>query len=511
MGPVTYKTFNPESNKENEPTFYEATEEELKLAVAKATEAFDVYKHKSGKEKADFLEGIATEIEALGDLLVETYIQESALPRGRAEGERARTLGQLRAFAEMLREGSWVEVIITRAEGKPDLRRMLVPIGPVAVFGASNFPLAFSTAGGDTASALAAGCPVVVKSHPLHAGTGELVATAIARAAEKNAMPEGVFSNLNSKGIEVGEWLVNHPGIKAVGFTGSLQAGKALYELAARRPEPIPVYAEMGSLNPVLVLPSALEEKATHWAEQYAASITAGSGQFCTNPGLLLALENENLDPFLTALREAIQKKDPGCMLHPDIKARYESSKAEILSQEGLIELARYQKEVGSNYAQQHLISVPGEVFLRNRNFHKEVFGPFSVVVRCKDQNELEAVLHSLEGQLTGTVLNSNQEELKIFSKAIELLQARVGRLIFNGVPTGVEVSAAMTHGGPFPATTDAKFTSVGLTAAKRWVRPVTFQDWPAAFLPEELKNENPLRINRNLNGEVTAAAIPNG
>lgn len=511
LGKITYKTIDPERNIENETIFFEVTKEELNKALEKAASAFEVYSRKSGSEKADFLEACATEIENLGEFLIQTYTRESALPEGRAKAELARTLGQLRSFAQMLREGNWLEAIISKAEGKPDLRRMLFPLGPVAVFGASNFPLAFSTAGGDTASALACGCPVVVKSHPLHAGTGELVASAIIKAAEKTGMPDGIFSNLNSKGIEVGQWLVNHPKIKAVGFTGSQKAGMALYRLAASRPEPIPVYAEMGSINPVVILPSALEDKSEHWAVQYANSITAGTGQFCTNPGLLLTVENAHLNNFLQMLGDKISKVQPGCMLHPSIKEQYESGKAEILSQKDFSEIGSYKDDVETNYAGQNLISVPAKAFLGNRKFHKEVFGPFSVVVRCENSEELSEVLKNLEGQLTGTVLSSSENELKEYEQAIEHLRSKVGRLIFNNVPTGVEVSPAMTHGGPFPATSDPKFTSVGLTAVKRWVRPVTFQDWPDILLPEELKNENPLNILRTYNGEVTPAQIVNG
>lgn len=504
LGKIRYKTINPRTNTENEHTFYEATKEEVSRAVEKAEEAFKIYQKIEGKERAAFIDSIADEIEALGDLLIDTYTSESALPEGRARGECARTVGQLRSFAEMLKEGSWVEAIISNAEGKPDLRRMQVPLGPVAVFGASNFPLAFSTAGGDTASALASGCPVVVKSHPLHAGTGELVSSAILNAARKTGMPSGVFSNLNSSGIEVGQWLVKHPKIKAVGFTGSVKAGTALCQLAAKREEPIPVYAEMGSVNPIVVLPSALKEKAEHWAVQYAGSITAGTGQFCTNPGLILGIQGEHFDTFVQKLGEAVKKIDPTCMLHPNIKAQYDKSKADMLTQPGFTEIGNYEGEVDVNYAQQNVITVSAETFLNNREFHKEVFGPFSVVVKCKDKEELDQVLGNLDGQLTGTVLNSDEKELKEFAGTIDALKSRVGRLIYNNVPTGVDVSPAMTHGGPFPATSDSKFTSVGLTAVKRWVRPVSYQDWPGAMLPDALKNENPLGILRTINGKVT-------
>lgn len=508
VGDITYHTVNPKTNQENEHTFHEATKEEVEKAVEKASSVFEIYKKTTGKKRAAFLEAIAAEIEALGDVLIEAFMKESALPEGRAKGECARTVAQLRSFSEMLEEGSWVEAIITQAEGKPDLRRMLEPIGPVAVFGASNFPLAFSTAGGDTASALAAGCPVVVKSHPLHAETGELVSSAIIKAAKKNGMPDGVFSNLNSSGIEVGQWLVGHPGIKAVGFTGSIKGGTALCQLAANREEPIPIYAEMGSVNPVVALPSAVKDKADHWAEQYAGSITAGTGQFCTNPGLILGISGSEFDMFVQKLGEAVKKIEPTCMLHPNIKTQYDRSKAEVLSQPGFEEVGTYSGELEGNFAQQNVISVDAEVFLKNKAFHKEVFGPFSVVVRCKDKEQLTEVLSKLEGQLTGTILNTDQNELKDFSESIDALKSRVGRLIYNSVPTGVDVSPAMTHGGPFPATSDSKFTSVGLTAVKRWVRPISYQDWPNTMLPEELKDENPLGIFRSINKNVTKDRI---
>ena len=503
-GKTTYKTVNPEVNSENETIFYEATADEISQAVALAEEAFKTYSTIADEKKADFLDAIAEEIEAIGDDLLTTYVQESGLPTGRATGERARTTGQLRAFSAMLREGSWVEAMINKTEGKPDIRRMLIPLGPVVVFGASNFPLAFSTAGGDTASVLAAGCPVVVKSHPLHAGTGELVASAVIKAAKRTGMPNGVFSNLNSSGIEVGTVLVKHPSIKAVGFTGSIKGGMALYKIAADRPLPIPVYAEMGSINPVLILPSALKTDAEKWAANYASSIVAGTGQFCTNPGLILGVKSNELDNFITSLALEIDKFEPACMLHPAIKMQYENLKSEVLGEEGYIQQNNLHREVKPNYALQNLITVDGDVFLKNKTFHKEVFGPFSVVVKCDDIAQLNKIIVELEGQLTGTVLNADVKEFEEFREVIENLKNKVGRLIFNNVPTGVEVCSAMTHGGPFPASSDSKFTSVGLTSVKRWVRPVTFQDWPDELLPKPLQDKNPLGINRTVNDVVT-------
>lgn len=507
-GKITYKTINPELNLENETVFYEASSDEIAQAVLLAEEAFKTYGTIEDVKKADFLDAIAEEIEALGEELLNTYMQESALPAGRANGERGRTMGQLRAFATMLREGSWVEAIINKTEGKPDIRRMQIPMGPVVVFGASNFPLAFSTAGGDTASALAAGCPVIVKSHPLHAGTGELVAAAIIKAAKRTGMPNGVFSNLNSSGIEVGKVLIQHPGVKAVGFTGSIKGGTALCKIAASREVPIPVYAEMGSINPVVALPSALKQDAEKWAKNYAASIVAGTGQFCTNPGLILGINSAELENFISILALEVDKIDPACMLHPTIKSQYESLKSEVLGQEGYTQQTSLDKEVKPNYALQNVITVDGETFLKNKTFHKEVFGPFSVVVKCNDMEQLNTIIHDLEGQLTGTVLNADLNEWKDFAAVIENLKNKVGRLIFNNVPTGVEVCSGMTHGGPFPASSDSKFTSVGLTAVKRWVRPVTYQDWPEQLLPAALQDKNPLGINRIVNDVVTQNPI---
>jgi len=507
-GKTTYKTINPELNSENETVFYEASEDEISQAVALADEAFKIYGTIEDVKKAEFLEAIAEEIEALGEDLLATYIQESGLPAGRANGERARTTGQLRAFAAMLREGSWVEAIINKTEGKPDIRRIQIPIGPVVVFGASNFPLAFSTAGGDTASALAAGCPVIVKSHPLHAGTGELVASAIIKAAKRTGMPNGVFSNINSSGIAVGTALVEHPLVKAVGFTGSIKGGTALCKIAANRPVPIPVYAEMGSINPVVVLPSALKTDNEVWAKNYAASIVAGTGQFCTNPGLILGINSKELEDFIANLVLELDNLEPTCMLHPTIKTQYENLKSEVLGQEGYTQQTNLNKEVKPNYALQNIITVDGNTFLKNKTFHKEVFGPFSVVVKCDDIQQLNKIIHDLEGQLTGTVLNSDLEELETFKEVIENLKNKVGRLVYNNVPTGVEVCSGMTHGGPFPASSDSKFTSVGLTAVKRWVRPVTFQDWPDQLLPDGLQDKNPLNITRTVNDILTKNPI---
>ena len=512
-GNKTYTTFNPQTNTENTNVFTEVTSEEINTATQLATEAFKTYQGISGAKKASFLRTIADEIENLGETLTDVYMSESGLPQGRAMGERGRTVGQLRAFAAHIENGSWVDATIDTAQPerqpmpKVDLRKMNVPLGPIVVFGASNFPLAFSTAGGDTAAALASGCPVIVKSHPMHAGTGELVASAVIKAAEKTGMPNGVFSNLNSSGIEVGQELVQHPQVKGVGFTGSIRGGRALLDIASKRPEPIPVFAEMGSINPVVILPEALKEKATNWAKTYAGSITLGSGQFCTNPGLLLAVKSDGLNEFAQTLAEEIVKIEPSCMLHPNIVGAYNSNKSKVISQDGIEVLADFSGDSKSNYGRQIVSKVDGATFLANPALHQEVFGPFSLIVECENAKQLEEILTQLEGQLTGTIIGT-EDELSINCGIVSALQNRVGRIIFNGVPTGVEVCPSMQHGGPYPASTDSRFTAVGVDSIKRWVRPFSFQSWPNNLLPNELKNENPLRILRNINGTKTTDKI---
>lgn len=512
IGDKTFKTFNPQTNVENEIVFTEASEVEIQQATEMATKAFKSFQKVSGIKKSEFLNEIANEIENLGDELVQLYCSESGLPEGRAIGERGRTVFQLRTFANLVKDGSWVEAVIDTADlnrapiPKVDIRKMMVPLGPIVVFGASNFPLAYSTAGGDTAAALAAGCPVIVKSHPMHAGTGELMASAIIAAAEKTGMPNGVFSNLNSSGIEVGSSLVQNPAVKAVGFTGSIGGGRALYDLAAKRPEPIPVFAEMGSINPVILLPNAAKIKGVIWAKTYADSITLGTGQFCTNPGLILGVKGDDLSNFIQVLSEEIVKIEPTCMLHPKIIGAYESNKEKMLAQKGIETSAVITDEVSENYGRQIITTVEGATFLENTNLHHEVFGPFSMVVECEDTAELEMIISKLEGQLTGTILAEN--ELENYAPIVDALQNRVGRIIFNGVPTGVEVCQAMVHGGPYPASTDSRFTAVGAESIKRWVRPFSYQNWPNELLPVELKNENPLGILREIDRVKTNKEI---
>ncbi len=484
-GDTTYHTFNPKENAKNAPTFYEATTQEIDSAVSLAHKAFSSFRKTSGAQRAQFLKAIANEIEALGDTLFTTYMSETGLPEGRAKGECGRTLGQLRMFAALVQNEDWRNPTISGES--QELKQLLIPLGPVVVFGASNFPLAYSTAGGDTASALAAGCPVIVKSHPMHAGTGELVANAIVKAAKDTGMPEGVFSNLNSAGIEVGVQLVKHPQVKAVGFTGSIKGGRALYDLASQRAEPIPVFAEMGSINPVIITQNALENRSAEIAQTYADSITLGVGQFCTNPGLILGVASPQMAEFVNDLGAKTASIDPYCMLHPNIHNAFESNGEDVLSQNEIQLVASYQGDTEPAFAKAKIATVPGAVFLKNTKLHQEVFGPFSLVVQCKDEAELLDIIEQLEGQLTGTII-AQEEDYASLSPIIERLQDRVGRIVFNGVPTGVAVVDAMTHGGPYPASTDSRFTAVGNQSIKRWVRPFSYQGFPKELLPEFLK-----------------------
>lgn len=491
-----------------------ATELEINEAISKATAAFEIYKRISFEQRAEFLDTVAEKILQLEELVERTHL-ESGLPEARITGERGRTVGQLKLFASLLREGSFVEAIIDTAmpDRKPlprsDLRRMMHPIGPVAVFAASNFPLAFSTAGGDTASALAAGCPVIVKAHSSHLGTNELVASAIIRAAQKCNMPDGIFSSLIGEGTSLGQQLVKHPQIKAVGFTGSFRGGMALFKAAINeREEPIPVYAEMSSINPVLILPDKIKQSADAVASQLSASITLGVGQFCTNPGLLFIVKDESTHAFIQKLAHALQQVTPATMLNQTICSAYYKERQHLLSTQG-VETVWTGEEGKEDYkASASLAKTTAKNFSANRLLQNEVFGPSSLIVVCEDEKELQSVLKSLHGQLTATIIGT-ADDLKQFHNCLDLLIERVGRVIYNGVPTGVEVSHAMMHGGPFPATTYSHFTSVGTEAIKRFLRPVCYQDCPQELLPDALKDENPLHIMRKLNGEFTRDAVP--
>ena len=507
-GRETFRSTDPQRGADNPWIFYEATEAEINQALEAALAAAELYGRKSGARRAQFLRAIATELDGIGDAIVTAYTAESGLPEGRARGELGRTTGQLKAFADLVEEGSWIQARIDTAlpgrqpVPKPDIRKCLAPLGPVVVFGASNFPLAFSTAGGDTASALAAGCPVVVKGHPMHPATGELVAGAISRAARETGMPDGVFSHLQGVSHTLGEKLVNHPHTRAVGFTGSLQGGLALARLGQQRPVPIPVFAEMGSINPVVLLPSALEPSAG-WAKAYAQSVTLGTGQFCTNPGLLIGLQSPALDAFVRDLAEAMAQLPASCMLHANIAARYREARRELLAQPGVGLVTAEEEPAGPNRVPATVARVSGADFRANQRLQEEVFGPFTLVVGCRDRAELEAVLSGLDGQLTAALIG-NEEEFSQAQPLVSLLREKAGRVLFNGVPTGVEVCHSMQHGGPFPATTDARFTSVGTDAILRWARPVSYQNCPGSLLPEALRDENPLGILRLVNGAYT-------
>ncbi len=491
-------------------SFKDATLAEVDAAVQEAHIAFLSFKNFSGKKRAEFLRSIADEIEALGDELVKTAMGETALPEARIIGERGRTTGHCRMFADYIEEGSWVEARVDTAipdrapAPKPDIRKKLVALGPVVVFGAANFPLAYSTAGGDTASALAAGCPVIVKAHPAHAKTSELVAGAIKKAMSKTGMPKGVFQHLHGASFEVGQALVKHPHTKAVGFTGSLVGGKALFDLANKRDRPIPVFAEMSSINPVVLLPESLKKDYEKTATLLAGSITLGVGQFCTNPGLVLVVEGEGLEKFIAQLSTKIKASLPAEMLHPGIAANYVKRMAESLAQKGVkLEVqAEAESKVGDkNQGRPTVASVSAAEFLKNPTLAEEVFGPFTLIIRCKDMSELNSVMNHMHGQLTSSIIGEESEIAK-HTNLTNMLVEKAGRLIINGVPTGVEVCPAQNHGGPYPATTDSRFTAVGTDAIKRFARPVAFQNFPDALLPDELKESNPLNIWRIYNGE---------
>ncbi len=483
--------------------------QDLNTVMFQSAEAFKKYRKFSGKQKATFLRAIANEMETLGMDLIHTAMEETNLPEGRLLGERGRTIFQLKMFADLLEEGSWVEARIDSANlnrqpiAKVDLRKILVPIGTVAVFGASNFPFAYSTAGGDTASALASGCPVVVKGHPAHARTSAMVAEAILRAAELTGMPKGVFAHLEGgENFEVGKALVMHPDIKAVGFTGSFGGGKALFDMANQRPEPIPVFSEMGSVNPVVLMPEKMKQDAENVAISYASSITLGVGQFCTNPGLIFGIENEDLERFIDILSDEIEKIAPNKMLNEGIFKNYEDKKLTALSQDGVnTESVSKIEKNAEIQGTPTIASVNANIFLKNPKLHQEVFGPYSLVVKCKDETQLLEVLNHLEGQLTATLM-ATESELIANEEIVDTLRNLSGRLNFNNVPTGVEVCFAMQHGGPFPACTDSRFSSVGPDAIKRWVRPASYQSFPDSLLPDELKHENPLNIWRMVDNE---------
>ncbi|WP_289139404.1 aldehyde dehydrogenase (NADP(+)) [uncultured Pseudomonas sp.] len=502
------RAINPATDAALEPAYPGGSTEQVAQACALAWSAFDSYRETSLAARAEFLETIASEIEALGDELIERAVAETGLPHARIQGERGRTCQQLRTFARTVRAGEWLDVRVDGAQPgrqplpRADLRQRQVPLGPVAVFGASNFPLAFSVAGGDTASALAAGCPVIVKAHGAHPGTSELVGRALARAVKQCGLPEGVFSLLYGSGREVGIALVSDPKIKAVGFTGSQSGGIALCQAAQARPEPIPVYAEMSAINPVYLFPGALKARGEALAQGFVASLTQGAGQFCTNPGLVIAVQGPELQQFVSLASDLLQRSPAQTMLTPGIFQAYEAGVSALAEHAHC--LACGLPAQGPNQCQAQLFTTHAQDFLTNPHLQAEVFGAASLLVQCADNAQMRQVTEHLEGQLTAT-LHLDEGDVEQARALLPALERKAGRLLVNGWPTGVEVCDAMVHGGPFPATSDSRSTSVGTAAILRFLRPVCYQDFPDSLLPDALKQGNPLRLRRLLDGQREA------
>ncbi|MBX9762151.1 MAG: aldehyde dehydrogenase (NADP(+)) [Pseudomonadaceae bacterium] len=490
--------------------FHQATEAEVDAAARAAEAAYLTYRQVSPEQRAQFLSAIADEIDALGDDFVQLVCRETALPAARIQGERGRTSGQLRLFASVLRRGDFYGARIDRALParhplpRADIRQYRIGVGPVAVFGASNFPLAFSTAGGDTAAALAAGCPVVVKAHSGHMATADYMASAILRAAQHTGMPNGVFNMLYGNGV--GEWLVKHPAIQAVGFTGSLKGGRALYDMAAARPQPIPVFAEMSSINPVIVLPEALKARGAKIAEELTASVTMGCGQFCTNPGLVIGIRSPAFSDFLHAFAAKMADQSAQTMLNAGTLASYAKGVERLHGHPAIHHLAGQPQQGRQAWPQLFQADI-ALLTQRDELLQEEVFGPTSIVIEAADAAELHKALAGLQGQLTATLIGED-DDLAGCGELLALLEQKVGRVLFNGYPTGVEVCDAMVHGGPYPATSDARGTSVGSLAIERFLRPVCYQNCPDTLLPDALKNANPLGIMRLLDGQNSRDAL---
>ncbi len=492
----TFQAVDPATGAELDPAYGEAGPAEVDRAAALAAEAFPAYRRTTAEQRAAFLESIAVNIEALGSTLAERVTAETGLPAGRVAGETARTVGQLRLFASVVRDGGWHGVRVDTPIPdrtplpRPDLRQRSVPVGPVAVFGASNFPLAFSVAGGDTASALAAGCPVVVKAHQAHPGTSELVGRAVRDAVAEHGLPEGTFSLLQGTTHELGTALVTDPRIQAVGFTGSRRGGLALVAAAQQRPEPIPVYAEMSSVNPVFLLPGVLAERADATASAYVTSVTGSAGQLCTQPGLVFALECEDLNTFVDAAAQKIADVVATPMLTAGMADALQSGAGAIATTPGVRTLGTGKPDDSLAYpGLPQLFVTDGDTFLASPDLAGEVFGPTSLVVRVRDTEQLRQIVDGLEGQLTASVHLTDADH-DLAAELLEDLELVAGRVIVNGWPTGVEVGHAMVHGGPFPATSAPATTSVGTRAMERFLRPVVYQDVPEVLLPPELRTD---------------------
>jgi alpha-ketoglutaric semialdehyde dehydrogenase len=470
--------------------YTDATPKEVDSAMQRSWQAFRMYRKKTLKERADFMRAIARGLEAKSAELVAIAGKETNLEEGRLSGELKRTIFQLTSYADACEKGEWMDIRIQHSKTDtqaPDLRKMLVPLGPVVVFGASNFPFAYSTAGGDTACALAAGCSVVIKAHPAHAATSELVSSIVRAVSKQLQLAEDVFIHLHGASFETGKALVLHPLTKAVGFTGSFEGGKALFDLGNQRSVPIPVFAEMGSVNPVFILPEKLKQDLEEIAIMYANSIALSAGQFCTNPGILVAVDSKELDEFKKQLGKKISKVKPVKMLHEGIAKSFHQKRTKALAEEGVEIVATAETNAAEDESIPTLAEVNAKIFLQNPLLHKEVFGPYSLLVRCKNEKEMIEVADAMEGQLTCSLIATAFEARK-HEELVEILQDKCGRFVMNGVPTGVEVSIAMHHGGPYPATTDSRFTAVGADGIKRFARPVCFQNWDEELLPVELR-----------------------
>jgi NADP-dependent aldehyde dehydrogenase len=491
------------------PSYGGGGQAEVDRACTMAAQAFDAFRETAPAQRAALLDAIGQGLLDLGPALIERASLESGLPRTRIEGERGRTVGQLGLFAQLLRSGRWAGVTIDtalpeRTPPRPDLRLRRIAVGPVAVFGASNFPLAFSVAGGDTASALAAGCPVVVKAHPAHLGTSEMVGRVIQAAVKAASLPEGVFSLLVGEGNAIGEALVRHPSIQAVGFTGSRSGGMALCRIAAARPQPIPVYAEMSSVNPMFLLPQALAQRADALARGHVDSLVLGVGQFCTNPGLAIGIAGPHFDRFREAAARALAAKEAGVMLTRGIHGAYDHGVQKLGSIDGVQLLALGGESRGACHAQPALFAADAERFLDEPQLAEEIFGPAGVLIACRDAEQMLQLAERLDGQLTAT-LQMETDDLPLARRLLPVLERKAGRILANGFPTGVEVSHAMVHGGPWPATSDPRSTSVGAGAIDRFVRPVCYQALPDALLPPALQAANPLGLPRLVDGQPEA------
>lgn len=507
--PDTFHGVNPRSGEKLDPPYHEATAGEIDRALTAAAESFDAFRQSSPETRAQLLDTLAEEVLALDDELLERAAAETAHPLPRCRSERDRVVGQARLFAELVREGSWADARIDRGDPgrqplpRPDLRSLLQPVGPVAVFGASNFPIAISVLGSDTVSAFACGCPVVVKGHPAHPGTCELAALAVNRAVEKCGLPPGIFSLVHGTGHGVGANLVEHPETAAVAFTGSLAGGRALFDLANSRPDPIPFYAEMGSANPVFLLPGALRERGEEIATGFVQALTLGVGQFCTNPGLVFGLDSPEWTRFREAAAAAVRTHEPQTMLHAGIHRAYANGLESRRGAESLALLAQSDREASPERSEASacLFLTDAAGFAEHPECGEELFGPASTLVECASPEELAAFAERMEGSLTATV-HGTKEDLETHRALVSALEKKAGRLIFNGYPVGLEVNHSIHHGGPYPATCHSHFTSIGTRAIQRFVRPVCYQDWPASALPEELQDGNPRGIWRLVDGE---------